>query len=273
MHNPNDISMYLERRYIKGVLAPKTNSLSIDDNERYYDKLLNLTKMEPLNVDILDKLLKQGKPMWFNHRVGDTDFSVNQIYSNVIAKLILTNKDRTGMWLVDESDTGKVSIPGGHISKDDFLLTEDLNAMATIIETLTRETSEEVFDNGTERYENIGNYNIGSINRLRDILYSVGFTVPNIEDITMYYIYTIPNTYIQGLTFYMVIDVEPISPKGRPKNMIWLDKEEFRLSKYAKSSSMLQNIFGTSGNPNKDIRTSFDYRPILSAIFNTKEVF
>lgn len=266
-------SVYIRTKAMNGILFPdkkkiETGTLLHDDCMDDYVSALFNTRLT-----------------FINHRHFTDEDDVAQEYVPLVVKLIITTPDRTGIYLIYEEDKQKISIPGGHVSKEDVLyIQDDLGikdkSLLILQSALNRELCEEFF--GDERGYN---YYMSSKDYLTDphpltgiesVIYrkfKVCHPIDPIQD--LYYLYKGKNRqHSRSLTFYYVIEVETIPGYMCPYNYIWLSKDDFLLSC---RRGRMRDIISIIGDPivpvSRDIRFSRKYRPILDIIFNTPELF
>lgn len=233
------------------------------------------------------------------HYQEDEQFDETE-YTAIVSKIILTNKDRTGLWLIHDIDFDEISIPGGHVDKHDIEYTRETiqsdNPLLVLQQTLIRELCEELYGEprSSRMYENYMGYgeaiiaenkDYAPLTYILDILYDriaacrINRQVDPIRD--LWYLYDFPGQASNTLSFYYVIECDIVSyyvrdgiPCG-PDNFIWIDKDVWKRSRECTSVKELERFFGEPITPGKDtdIRFSVKYRPIIDAIFNTKELF
>lgn len=244
----------------------------------------------------LSKLFDQGM-YFFRTKLREEDDLVED-YTGIVVKTILTNRDRTGMWLLYDPTSDEVCIPGGHVDKRDvtFICDEAQinNPLYILQETLVRELYEEMYGGSASSalYESHTDLEIepyvAPLTTIQGILYNKVKLSKDIDPLKdLWYLYKFPDQKGHSfLSFYYVVECDTknhgfvdAGMRVDPGGFVWLSKDMWRISKRCKTTNDLINIFGEplidfpQKRIYKDARYSPVQRPIIDAIFNTGKLF
>ena len=213
------------------------------------------------------EFLFSGKMKFHKYPEG---FSANygSSISSVVCKLLLTNMNHDGIWLIAEDDKNKVSIPGGHIGEDVLYDIEHSYSYTVVYKTLIRELIEEnPIIRGTGFDDEI---NVNAM--FNFVLNRYGFNHILPTNSPLYYSY---DDYKGSFIIYMVketdipsVAVTPFTYRGF-RNMIWYSRKEHSLNMKAKGDR--RSLLGTDYD--NDIRVVPRGLKILDRIFSTENIF
>lgn len=271
----NDKAVYVNTNTLNGVMFPEKKSAITP----------SLVKMTNAN-SYLSKIFRT-RLSYFNHRVFRPEDDLAGEYTPIVTKLILTNPDRTGVWLYCDPNTLKVSIPGGYVAEQDVMyVMNDLgvpDGLLVIREALIRKLYEEFCGKtvGDSMYESSKITVRTPMARIQDVVYP---KTPPLEYLhgedELFYLYKTPGQQKErAITFYHVLTVKLHTPSEGyipviPKGLHFVKKEDWKISKRCKTMWEKDAILGECIGPvGTDMRYSDEYGPILDAIFNTTELF
>ena len=271
----NDKAVYLNTNTLNGIMFPE-KKLAVTPS---------LVKMTNAN-SYLTKIFRMHLS-YFNHRTFRPEDDLAGNYTPIVSKLILTNPDRTGVWLYCDPNTCKVSIPGGYVTKQDVqYVMSDLgmpDGMVVIREALIRKLYEEFYGEtvGYSMYESSKITARSLMERIEDVVYP---KTPSVEYLhgsdELFYLYKTPGQQRErAITFYHVLTVKLHTPSEGyipviPKGLLFVKKGDWEISKRCKTMWEKDSILGECIGPvATDMRYSDEYSPILDAIFHTTELF
>lgn len=235
-------AMYIETNKLNDLFV-KTDRLSTS-----VDSLSTLT--EETLTDILTNIIEDGtfRDQWV------IDLLYNHINTKIISKAVLVDGYGEGLYLVREDKKSKITIPGGHVSYEDYTNWDRTKPITSIIENaLCRELLEEF--NSDDLYES---FLIDNNLTIDFVLRALGFNP--LQVMHSYYLYSVE---LNTLTIYTHIMVSDILMGFANRYTEYLERYEFiNHSKYDR----LQDVY-YNGIDN-DIRFN-EYSFILDVIFNT----
>lgn len=187
--------------------------------------------------------------------------------SSVVCKLLLTNRNHDGIWLIAEDDKNKVSIPGGHVGEDALFYISGGQPYTAIYKTIIRELMEEnPILRGTRLVES---FSIKAT--IEYILNQYGFNLLPGE-FPLYYSY---DNYKGSFIIYMIketdipsISISPFNYYGF-RNMIWYSRKEHSIN--SKTKNDRRTLFETDYKD--DVRITESGISLLNKVFSTESIF
>lgn len=269
----NKKSVYIETKTLKGIMFPNTKGMAND-------------KLVPVSgsADIYLNKIFSSKLYYFDHTKFDPVYDdISNQFTPLVIKVILTTESRSGVYLLYEDISGgKVSIPGGHVDQEDIQYVketyddDELFGRRILGEALAREIFEEFYRESGESMYEATKMTVPTFEKICQALSSKLILSSGIDAGTqLYYLYRRQDS----LTFYYVVDCTLYtvgnSVSKIPRNLIYLDKELYKISRRRRTLVEKEDILGDvmTSNPIHDIRFSDKYSPILDAIFNTSDLF
>ena len=254
-------SVHLRTSHVRGVMFPDT----LDTVTPW------LNKKGYLNYYI-DKLF-DSQISYFNPlKFTDRD-DLAGVYTPIEVKLIMTDVNRTGIWLLFDRWANKVTIPGGYVDAQDVEYIRDEcgisgDGLLIVQQALIRELYFGMYgNNGIVMYDDSklprGYLSPSStfdamlpLQRVITSRFSIDNTPDPLKD--LWYTYRIPGDPLcRSLTFYYVVEVgssRTYSEYGNnipiePKEFIWLNKDNWRLAKRCKRKSQYWETCSFQQNP------------------------
>lgn len=275
-------SLYVKTQTLESILFPNRT-------EQYSTSLQHMD-----NVRDYLNILFQSRLIYMNHALRtDLEKTLNE-ETCICVKLLLTDKNRTGMFLYQEQN-GKVSIPGGHLDRVDVDYVKDElekkdDALRIVQEALVRELIEELYPKTAgillsdyKDEEHLYQVTSNPLRKVESIIYKYFKLEGPIHPTNdLYFMYKAEGLEsLEALTFYYVLEIDKKTPyilsgcNTSPAGFIWINKENARrVSDPDASFEKLRMYLGDPVGPvRKDIRYDRVSRHIFDIIFNTKELF
>lgn len=187
--------------------------------------------------------------------------------SSVVCKILLTNRNHDGIWLIAEDDKNKVSIPGGHVGEDALFYISCNKPYTAIYTTLVRELIEEnPITRGIQLVEPI---HVSSA--LEFVLNQYQFNLLT-ANFPMLYSY---DDYRGEFIIFVIKEVDNPSDTIPPfqyygfQNMIWYSRKEHFMN--SKTKTDRRTLFNTTYAD--DIRVTESGILLLDKIFSTESIF
>jgi hypothetical protein len=249
----NDTSLYLTRKELEGKLFPNKSDMITSSLKKF-------------NEGYTPAIFK-SKLSWFSKSVMDLDPLNIFTFTPFNVNLILTDKGHTGIWLVDNCETNNIELPGGSINFQDYDKYSDVPDLI-MIESLLRQCYMSMFISGSDMYETT-KYSPNRAHALCNMLIKKGFDIHSMKALPVYYSYDIPEGQ-SNFTLFVCAEVAVNNKEAMsygPRDMIWLDKYNFRVSKSCKTTHEIRKFFST--DIPEDVRTTDHGRSLIQVIFNT----
>lgn len=278
----SELAIYLDSSVLKGVMFPNSK-MTITETLRHTGPCI-----AKYTTKLFSGKLYYFDPTKFKYPEDD----VEGRYVPVKINLILTNPDRTGLWLFYDYISERVILPGGYLKKSD--LSEystvaggtDGSVPTVLIEALTRNLCELFYPEdelGLQIYDSMQHYS--SEDKLfRTLTMKFATSCDNTTVDNLYYTYKVPNLETNSLEFYYIMECSLITPlslyDGKqlssqvyPKNFIWLDKDYWRIGRRQQKAYNLDRMMKIIGDvvvhPSNDVRFSKQGSVIIDTIFKS----
>ena len=192
--------------------------------------------------------------------------------SSVVCKILLTNREHDGIWLIAEDNKNKVSIPGGHVGEDVLSYISSSQPYTAIYKTIIRELIEEnPVLSDTQLIEPMS---IRST--LEFVLDQYEFNILPSE-FPLFYTY---DNYKGSFIIFMIEEVDKPSENTLPfenhcfRNMIWYSRKEHSINSKNNNDSKRYRMKTIFNSPYADdIRTTKGGVLLLDKIFHTESIF
>lgn len=256
----------------------------------------------PEGEGIVELLDKRYLPILFSNNLIHYDslesILQNELYQTLIdVRLIITNKDHTGVWICYSKDMECVDLMGGfcpEISKDDLDISVNTFLLDSLLYNLCHQISQ---FNGDMTYQGF-HYNERAhcreerIDWITDLLIRKGFDLS--FDQMKHYMhrlyYRYGNHYNTWFTLFYIVETDSIPitqfpskvfsingrrlPQSKPdiaSGMIWLRKDEFIMMERS-SNRDRSNYFHSPVSYRNDVRVDSDSYVILRDLFHSNTI-
>jgi hypothetical protein len=235
-----------------------------------FERLFN-----PHHANQLQEVSLAQLSQFFNQPLNPHYYPSSNQYSNpyqtpIIVKILLTDKYHDGIWLVTEKNKDKVSIPGGHVSDEEWAYRTDPEDM--IYRTLARELEEERVP-GLPCGDDAINKPLNPYMDVANQLINYGFHIIG-GDSKFYYSYYLPNNR-GSFTIYILKEVDYPKDYIEPYTiyehyqMVWYTRRDHTTNFYYRGSR--KELFNSPYTD--DIRLIDKGIDILNLIFQTDSIF
>lgn len=222
----------------------------------------------------MNKLFER-KPTFFSSKFSEAD-DLSNVYTKLEVRAIMHDENMRCVFLIYDSFTDSVCIPGGPISRDVLCSVPYVGAESIFLVSLLGNILMQLYPtSGNTMYENLTDDMVGTTrHKLNQVLRSRFTKIKEKPEI--YFSYILPDESQRTFVVYYVyeIDLGFHLQEGRflPKNIIPLDKELFRISSRCKTRKEIGSMCNLDDISRGVVYDSYG-RAQLQAIFNTPELF